>query len=94
MDLAVEDYSTHKNEAKNVITNLDKIYEYEKNRPKNTITLKMWDKLRDTSANLFLGFMRRWEKEGQLKQAFIVNSKEQVGEAFDRIAQLESKKIK
>lgn len=94
MNLAVGDYSNHKSEIAEVILKLDKVYEYERNRPKNTLTIQLWDKIRDTAGHLFGGFVARWEREGKLKPVFIQESKKQVGEAFDIIAQLESKKIK
>lgn len=94
MDLAVEDYSSHQQEVKQMIVNIDKIYEYERNRKNNEITLKLWDKLRDTSGHLFGGFVKRWKTDGKLRPVFIQESKKQVGEAFDILAQLESKKIR
>jgi len=93
MDLATEDYSAHQQEVKQATTNLDKIYEYERNRKNNDITIQLWNNLKDTSGHLFIGFIRRWKGEGKLRPAFIQESKKQVGEAFDIIAQLESKKI-
>ena len=94
MDIASEDYFSHQQEVKQVIINIDKVYEYERNRKNNEITIQLWDKLRDTSGHLFGGFIKRWKTEGKLRPVFIQESKKQVGEAFDIIAQLESKKIK
>lgn len=94
MNLATENYSLHVVEVNFVTTQIDKAYEYERNRPKNELTLKLWDKLRDTSGHLFGGFIQRWNKDEKLSPVFIRESKKQVSEAFDIIAQLESKKIK
>jgi outer membrane murein-binding lipoprotein Lpp len=94
MDLATEDYSSHQLEVKQVITNIEKTYEYERNRKNNEITIKLWNKLKDTSGHLFGGFVKRWKNEMKLRPVFIQESKKQVSEAFDIIAQLESKKIK
>lgn len=94
MDQAIEDYSSHQNEVRHVITDLEKTYEYERNRKNNEITIKLWDKLKDTSGHLFGGFVKKWKNEKKLRPVFIQESKKQVGEAFDIIAQLESKKIK
>jgi hypothetical protein len=94
MDLATEDFASHQQEVKQVITNIDKTYEYERNRKNNGITIKLWDKLNDTTGHLFAGFVKRWKNEGKLRPVFIQESKKEVGEAFDVIAQLESKKIK
>jgi len=75
-------------------TKLRKVYEYEKNRPKNEISVKLWDILIDTNGYLLGGFLSRWKKENKLNVAFITNEKDLVGKAFDQISGLESKKIK
>src|SRR5690606_8183493 len=94
MALATEPYAQHTGDVHQLNTQLDKIYEYERNRPGNSITQQLWGKLRDTSGHLLGGFLRRWKSEGTLRPVFIQEAKQQVGEAFDIIAQLESKKIK
>lgn len=94
MSLAVDEYSNHTEEVKNVQTAIQKIYEYEKNRPKNSITTEMWGKMLDTSGHLYGGFIKYWEKRGRLNTANIENEKEMISNSFDQIAQLESKKIK
>ncbi len=94
MSLANDSYTMHEAEVHAVNMMLDKAYEYERNRPNNSLTLELWDKLRDTSGHLYGGFVRRWRREGTLRPAFVRESSKQVGEAFDIIAQLESKKIK
>ena len=73
---------------------LIKIYEYEKNRPKNEITVKMWEKLMNENGHLLGGFLLKWEQQGKQSEVFITESKKIIGPAFDQIAQLESKKIK
>jgi len=94
MDLAVDDFSDHADEVTELKANLQKIYEYEKNRPKNEITLKMWEKLLNEDGHLIGGFLVKWETEGKQSQVFITEAKKIIGPAFDQIAQLESKKIK
>lgn len=94
MDLAVDDYSVHKDEITELKANLQKIYEYEKNRPKNEITVKMWEKLLNEDGHLIGGFLAKWENQGKQSPVFIAEAKKIIGPAFDQIAQLESKKIK
>ena len=94
MDSAITDYTSHVKSVASVQTNLQKLYEYEKNRPKNELTVRQLDILMDTTGNLFGGFIIRWKKEKKLGQAFILGAKKQVGSAFDQIALLESKKNK
>jgi len=94
MDLAKYDYATQENNVKEYLTKQQKIYEYEKNRPKNEITLKLWDKLLDKDGHLLGGFINRWGKESKLNETFIVETKKLVDKAFDQISGLESKKTK
>jgi len=51
MDLATDEYATHEKTVQELQTKLQKVYEYEKNRPRNEITLKMWDKLLDADGH-------------------------------------------
>jgi len=94
MDLATEEFTTHKKTVQDLQTKLQKVYEYEKNRPKNEITIKMWDKIMDANGHLLGGFIKRWESKQKLNEAFINEEKKLVGVAFDQIAGLESHKIK
>jgi hypothetical protein len=94
MDLAVDDYNTHEASVKTLLTELQKTYEYEKNRPKNGITLQLWDKLLDKNGHLLGGFLARWQTEKKLNAVYIQEAKKLVDKAFDQIAGLESKKIK
>jgi hypothetical protein len=93
MGMAGEPYSAHEAEVAALNTNLQKLYEYEKNRPKNAISVAMWEKLLDEKA-LLGGFLNRWKEEGTLGKHYIEEEKKLVAEAFDKIAGLESKKIK
>lgn len=94
MGRAGESYGLHQQDVAQVKTALDKMYEYEKNRPKNEITEKMWSVLTDTTGHLYGGFIKRWQKEDKLDTAFIRISKDLVGRSFDQISGLESGKIK
>lgn len=94
MNYASDQYSLHEADVAKVKTEIDKIYEYEKNRPKNQISDKMWGIIRDTSGHLFGGFIKRWQREGKLDAVFIKEAQGLVGESFDQISQLESGKIK
>lgn len=94
MDSAVDDYQSQIKNIALVKTNIQKLYEYEKNLPKNDITLKQWNILTDTTGHLWGGFLIRWRNEKKLHKAYIDDKKQLIGEAFDQIAELESKKIK
>lgn len=94
MSKATTDYQKNEKSVVALQTELDKIYEYEKNRPKNEITVKMWKILLNKNGHLLGGFLIRWKKEGHLNKIFITEEKKLVGSAFDQIAGLESHKIK
>ena len=93
MAAANEDYSKHETEATTVKVNIQKILEYEKHRPNNEITTLLWETLSDTSSNLFGGFLKEWQARQTLKPAYIPVKQKQVSEAFDKIINLEVKKI-
>ncbi len=94
MSLAIKEYSASEKTVQELQTNLQKVYEYEKNRPKNEITLQLWDKLLDANGHLLGGFIMRWQNEKKLNAVFVQEEKKIVAEAFDQIAGLESHKIK
>jgi hypothetical protein len=94
MDLATGSYQQHQPAVASVMTSISKMYEYENNRPKNTISAKMWEVIKDSSGHLYGGFIKRWQKEDKLDPVFIKESKRLIGESFDQISHLESGKIK
>jgi hypothetical protein len=93
MDKATEEYPLHKPEIDIISNRIQQAYLYDKNRPKNKITEEMWNLIIDPNGHLYGGFIARWKSEGKLKPVFIEEAKKKVQENFDRIAQLESKKI-
>ena len=94
MDKATQDYDSQKESMESVLKAMNKVYEYEKNRPKNVETTKMWEILLDPNKKLFGGFLEKWKVDTTESQAFIDQAKKQVEDAFDIIIDLENKKIK
>jgi hypothetical protein len=94
MDKASESYTTHESDVKTLQLKIDKAIEYDKHRPHNEITTKMWTILNDPDAHLFGGFLVKWKHDGKCGAAYIADKKKQIGFSFDQIAELESKKIK
>ncbi len=94
MDVATEDYSSHQKDIQTVQNNIQKIYEYEKHRPKNDFTIKQWQILTDSTGHLWGGFIVKWRTENKVNKVYLDEKKKQIGTAFDQIAELESKKIK
>jgi hypothetical protein len=70
--------------------------EYEKHRPNDNITFKMWDKIIDsTGRNGIVGtYITNWKADDMETPKFIYDVKKLIVPGFDYIADLESKKIK
>jgi hypothetical protein len=94
MEMATEDYGSHTQDIRSVQTELQKVYEYERHRPKNEFTVQMWQVILDSNEHSFGGFIRRWEQKRTLKPVYIEEKKKQVAEAFDKIVDLEGRKMK
>jgi hypothetical protein len=94
MDLATEPYPDHSAEVHVLVIKVNQAYEYAKGMPKNEISTKQWEILKDPERHLLGGFLKKWEAESILLQGYIAEKKEQIGAAFDTIIGLESGKIK
>lgn len=91
---ATQSFSTYKTEIDDLILDLKKLVEYEKNKPNNEITYAMLKLIADQDKNLLAGFLKRWESEQQLSQVFTDEAKAQIMEAFDLIIKYEANKNK
>lgn len=94
MDKATEEYDLYKEEIQKVRLAMLKIYEYEKYRPNNEESTKMWALMLNPEKNLFQGFLKRWKEKSTMSKIFIKESKFQIEEAFDLMIGFEKKKIK
>ena len=96
LDQSNESYASHQKEADEVISKMLKAVEYEKHRPKNTITLRMWEKLIDSTQQKGIvgSYLASWKRSGTKGRVMIEEYKPLVSEGFDLIAELESQKIK
>lgn len=94
MDNGTDSIQFHKKEIDIIESNMRKMYEYEKNRPQDTISTRQWRLMSDSTNNLFGGFMKKWRSEKVVSPFYIEEKKKQVAYNFDQIAELESKKIK
>lgn len=94
MDKATEPYEKSKEGIEELETKIEKAYEYAKGRPKNELSTKQWETLKDPNRNLLGGFIRRWKEKSSLSNVFIEEAKGLVADAFDTISGLESGKIK
>ncbi|OXA71802.1 hypothetical protein B0A67_10175 [Flavobacterium aquidurense] len=94
MSKATTPYSANKEEIEKLFLNLEKLIEYEKNKPNNEITFEMLKMLNDKDKNLLAGFFKHWETKGIESKLFLEESKKQISEAFDLLIQYEIKKDK
>ena len=94
MGKAAEDYATHQKDVEQLIASVQKIYEYEKGRPKNVESIKMWEAMLNPDKNLLAGFMKRWEDKGKMGKVFVTEAQKQITQAFDIIIGLETNKLK
>ena len=94
MDNAVESYAENEAEIKILLLDLQKILEYEKNKPDNEISYAMWQVITHKDRNLLAGFLTRWKNNSQLSKVFIDEAKLQIAEALDLIINYEARKNK
>jgi hypothetical protein len=104
VDKASEDYSVHRTEVDNILTEVHKAMEYDVHKPKNEIMAKMWailnQLLSDTTpltnspTSHLKGIIASWKKEKKLSPEFAAQAKNQLSDGFDLLLDLESKKIK
>lgn len=96
MDKAIKPYSakTHESVVNELMTKVEKAYEYAKGRPKNKIITKQWFIMKDTKRNLLGGFFVRWKNKGVLSKAIVSGAKSNISLGFDQIIGLESGLIK
>lgn len=94
MDKATTPFSKNTAEVEVLLLNIEKLSEYEKNKPNNEITFAMWNVLSDPEKNLVGGFFKRWKEKETLSPTFVTESKKQVLEALDLLIQYEIKKDK
>jgi hypothetical protein len=94
MGKATEPYAQHEIEIAALMLQVEKAYEYAKGKPKNEITAKQWEILKDPNRNLLGGFMQRWEENQQLSTPYVKEAKGIVSDAYDTIIGLEGGKIR
>lgn len=94
MQQADKPFSLYEKEVEAIQKKIEKVYEYEKGRFKNEITITMWEKFKSPDKNLFGGFIKRWKEKKVLSPFFIKESKKSIRAAIDQIIGLESGKAK
>ena len=73
---------------------MEKMEEYEKNKPNNILSYKMWQLMTDVDKNSVAGLFKLWKEKGQLSVVFLDEASEQVMEASDALIKYEASKNK
>jgi hypothetical protein len=94
MSMATDSFQIHKKDVDNLNLDMQKIYEYDKNLPKNEKTTEQWGILMDPNAHLLATFLWQWHAQTKEDSTYVALKKDQVSKAFDIIIQLEAAKIK
>ena len=91
---ATTSFEEHQQMVEKVLLDMEKLKEYEKNKPNNEITFSMWSIMTDSEKNLVAGFFKRWKEKQTLSPAFVTEAKKQIEEAYDLLIEYEVKKDK
>ncbi|OQX27394.1 MAG: hypothetical protein BWK80_05505 [Desulfobacteraceae bacterium IS3] len=94
MDKATNPYSEYQSEVESLRLNLEKAYQYAKGLPKNEITTRQFEILKDPGRNSLGGFLKKWEEESALSAGFVEGAAGLISDGFDTIIELESGKRK
>lgn len=94
MSEAEKPYAEFDEQVKQLVIEIEKLTEYEKNKPNNELSYGMLQLLKDPEKSLLGGFFKRWEEKNTLSKVFVDESKKQVEEAFDLLIKYESSKDK
>lgn len=94
IDKSTTPYTDHLQDIGELGLEIQKIIEYEKNKPNNEITYAMWQLLVDKDKNMLVGFFKRWKDKGELNSFFVKEAKAQIMQTMDLLIQYEIKKDK
>lgn len=91
---ATEPYADYKEEVEKLLLEMEKMEEYEKNKPNNALSYQMWQLMTDSEKNSVAGLFKRWKEKQQLSAVFLEEATGQVEEAFDVLIKYEVSKDK
>lgn len=96
MEKAKDPPGQHAAAIESLRVKLRQALEYEKGKgDRNRFTKELWETLSDTNGGLLGGFLKKWEAENKAQSpAFLEGVAKNVAEAFDKIIELESHKVK
>jgi hypothetical protein len=93
MDKATDQYSLHKDEVETIRVEMEKAYDFAKDRSHNELSAKQWEIVRNPDRNSLAGFLKRWEAAGALSATFVSDAKKVVSDQLDRISEFERGKV-
>lgn len=92
VEKAEETYASHEKEIRELMREIEQAYEYAANIPKNSLTARQWQVLKDPDSNLLGGFFTSWAKNGKLNPVLIREAAGIINQAFTAIIRLETLK--
>ena len=91
---ATEPYANYKEQAEKLLLDMEKMEEYEKNKPSNTVSYKLWEVMTDQEKNSVAGLLKLWKEKGQLSPVFLTEASSQIEAAFNILIKYEVSKDK
>jgi len=85
-------YSDNEAEIEAIKLKAEQAYEYVKGVPKNQLSTKQWEILKDPDGDLLGNFLKRWKERSTLSDTIIEEYKKLASDAFDEIICLEANK--
>lgn len=85
-------YSDNEAEIEAIKLKAEQAYEYVKGVPKNKLSTKQWEILKDPNGDLLGKFFKRWKERSTLSGTLIEEYKKLASDAFDEIICLEANK--
>jgi len=87
-------YESYRDSAKQLLLEMEKMEEYEKNKPNNETSYKMWHFITNPDKNSVAGLFKLWKEKGQLSQSFLKEAVPQIKAGFDALIGYEIAKDK
>jgi hypothetical protein len=94
IDKAINSFYKHKQEALDLMTIVEKAYEYAREQKKNETIAGIWDALRDPKGNRLGKFVHLWQLEGKLSKEIIAAHKKWISADIKLLVELEEAKKK
>jgi trans-aconitate methyltransferase len=93
MDKGADPYEQHSTEVADLRLRLQKAEEYARGLDKNAVAVSMWETLANEGGMLDR-FFKEWQVNPVTPPTYLNDKKEQVAKAFDKLIQLEARKVK